>query len=228
MQIDPADLRKRNFIKSFPHQTPVIMAYDAGDYNASLKKALDLADVKGFGKRRREAARHGKLRGLGYSTYIEACGIAPSQAVGSLGCGRRPVGKRRSAGQSDRQRGSAHRQPRARAGARDDIRPAGFGAARHSVREYFDRARRHRQSAVRHGHLRLALWRCRHVGDRQGARQDRGQSKKSRRATCSKRRKATSSSRTASSLLPAPTSRLPGAMSSLNAYIAHKFAGAGA
>ncbi len=85
--IDPADLRKRNFIKTFPHQTPVIMAYDAGDYHASLKKAQDLADVKGFGKRKRDAARNGKLRGLGYSTYIEACGIAPSQAVGSLGAG---------------------------------------------------------------------------------------------------------------------------------------------
>jgi aerobic carbon-monoxide dehydrogenase large subunit len=87
LQMDPADLRKKNFIKSFPHQTPVIMAYDAGDYNASLKKAMDIADVKGFGKRKRDSARNGKLRGLGYSTYIEACGIAPSQAVGSLGAG---------------------------------------------------------------------------------------------------------------------------------------------
>jgi carbon-monoxide dehydrogenase large subunit len=87
MKIDSAELRRRNFIKSFPHQTPVIMAYDAGDYLASMKKALELADVKGFAKRKREAARHGKLRGLGYSTYIEACGIAPSQAVGSLGAG---------------------------------------------------------------------------------------------------------------------------------------------
>jgi aerobic carbon-monoxide dehydrogenase large subunit len=85
--IDPADLRKRNFIKTFPHVTPVIMTYDAGDYNASLKKAMDMADVKGFGKRKRDSARGGKLRGLGYSTYIEACGIAPSQAVGSLGAG---------------------------------------------------------------------------------------------------------------------------------------------
>jgi carbon-monoxide dehydrogenase large subunit len=85
--IDPADLRKRNFIKSFPHQTPVIMAYDTGDYGTSLKKAMEAADVKGFNKRRRESARNGKLRGIGYSTYIEACGIAPSQAVGSLGCG---------------------------------------------------------------------------------------------------------------------------------------------
>jgi carbon-monoxide dehydrogenase large subunit len=85
--LDPGDLRKKNFIKSFPHQTPVIMAYDAGDYLASLKKAMELGDVKGFGKRKRDSARAGKLRGLGYSTYIEACGIAPSQAVGSLGAG---------------------------------------------------------------------------------------------------------------------------------------------
>jgi carbon-monoxide dehydrogenase large subunit len=84
---DPAELRRKNFIKKFPHQTPVIMSYDTGDYNASLKKAMELADCKGFGKRKRESARNGKLRGIGYSTYIEACGIAPSQAVGSLGAG---------------------------------------------------------------------------------------------------------------------------------------------
>jgi carbon-monoxide dehydrogenase large subunit len=85
--VDPAELRRKNFIKTFPHQTPVIMAYDAGDYHASLKKALELADIKGFGKRKRDSAREGKLRGLGFSTYIEACGIAPSKAVGSLGAG---------------------------------------------------------------------------------------------------------------------------------------------
>jgi len=84
---DPAELRRKNFIKNFPHQTPVIMTYDCGDYHASLKKALELADYKGFGKRKRESARHGKLRGIGFSAYIEACGIAPSQAIGSLGAG---------------------------------------------------------------------------------------------------------------------------------------------
>jgi carbon-monoxide dehydrogenase large subunit len=84
---DPVDLRKKNFIREFPHQTPVIMNYDAGDYHATLKKAQELADYAGFGKRKRESARLGKLRGIGFSTYIEACGIAPSQAVGSLGCG---------------------------------------------------------------------------------------------------------------------------------------------
>jgi aerobic carbon-monoxide dehydrogenase large subunit len=84
---DAAELRRKNFVKAFPHQTPVIMAYDAGDYNASLKKAMELADYKGFAKRKRESARHGKLRGIGISAYIEACGIAPSQAAASLGNG---------------------------------------------------------------------------------------------------------------------------------------------
>jgi aerobic carbon-monoxide dehydrogenase large subunit len=87
MGISPIALRKKNFISQFPHQTPVIMSYDAGDYHASLEKALAIADYEGLAKRKRESARRGKLRGLGFSTYIEACGIAPSQAVGSLGCG---------------------------------------------------------------------------------------------------------------------------------------------
>jgi carbon-monoxide dehydrogenase large subunit len=87
MGIDPVDLRKKNFIDHFPHQTPVIMSYDAGDYHASLKRALEAADLAGVGKRKRDAETRGKMRGIGFSTYIEACGIAPSQAVGSLGCG---------------------------------------------------------------------------------------------------------------------------------------------
>ena len=85
--IAPVDLRRRNFISNFPHQTPVIMNYDAGDYHASLEKALTISGYSALGKRKRKSARNGKLRGVGFSTYIEACGIAPSQAVGSLGCG---------------------------------------------------------------------------------------------------------------------------------------------
>jgi aerobic carbon-monoxide dehydrogenase large subunit len=85
--MDTVELRKKNFISKFPHQTPVIMNYDAGDYHASLKRALEIADYQGLAKRKRESIRRGKLRGIGFSTYIEACGIAPSQAVGSLGCG---------------------------------------------------------------------------------------------------------------------------------------------
>jgi carbon-monoxide dehydrogenase large subunit len=84
---DPAELRRKNFIRTFPHQTPVVMAYDAGDYEASLNAALKLADYSGFKARKAEAAKRGKLRGIGFSSWIEACGIAPSAAIGSLGAG---------------------------------------------------------------------------------------------------------------------------------------------
>jgi carbon-monoxide dehydrogenase large subunit len=85
--VSPAELRRKNFIRSFPHQTPVIMNYDAGDFEASLEAGMQAADVTGFEARRAEARSRGKLRGLGMSCYIEACGIAPSKAVGSLGAG---------------------------------------------------------------------------------------------------------------------------------------------
>lgn len=86
-KLDPAELRRRNFITAFPHQTPVIMAYDTGDFNASLDAALKAIDYAGFPARKAKAKAEGKLRGLGFSCYIEACGIAPSKAVGSLGAG---------------------------------------------------------------------------------------------------------------------------------------------
>ena len=85
--LSPAELRRKNFIRSFPHQTPVIMNYDTGDFEATLNAGMQAADVAGFEARRADAKSRGKLRGLGMSCYIEACGIAPSKAVGSLGAG---------------------------------------------------------------------------------------------------------------------------------------------
>jgi carbon-monoxide dehydrogenase large subunit len=87
LDLDPADLRKKNFVKTFPYQTAVASLYDAGDYNASLQKALQIHDYKGFGKRKRESEKNGKIRGIGFATYIEACGVAPSSLVGQLGAG---------------------------------------------------------------------------------------------------------------------------------------------
>ena len=87
LKVDPAELRRTNFITQFPHQTPVIMAYDIGDFGAALDKALEAIDYKGFPARKAQSKANGKLRGLGFSCYIEACGIAPSKAVGSLGAG---------------------------------------------------------------------------------------------------------------------------------------------
>ena len=85
MKLDPAEIRRRNFIREFPYQTPVALLYDTGNYEATLSAALKLADVAGFAARKRQATERGKLRGLGYAAYIEACGIAPSNVAGSLG-----------------------------------------------------------------------------------------------------------------------------------------------
>ncbi|HWL68361.1 MAG TPA: xanthine dehydrogenase family protein molybdopterin-binding subunit [Geminicoccus sp.] len=89
MRMDPAEIRRRNFIPkdAFPYQTPVALQYDTGDYEPCLDKALELADYAGFPERRRQSEAKGKLRGIGFSAYIEACGIAPSAVIGSLGAG---------------------------------------------------------------------------------------------------------------------------------------------
>ncbi|MEM9624689.1 MAG: xanthine dehydrogenase family protein molybdopterin-binding subunit [Pseudomonadota bacterium] len=86
---DPADLRRQNFIKpeQFPYDTPVALTYDTGDFHAVLDKALEVSDYSGFAARRAASEAKGKLRGVGFSCYIEACGIAPSAVVGSLGAG---------------------------------------------------------------------------------------------------------------------------------------------
>jgi carbon-monoxide dehydrogenase large subunit len=85
--LDPAEIRRRNFIprNAFPYQTPVVVQYDSGDYQSTLDLALKGGDYAGFETRRAESAKRGKLRGIGLATYIEACGIAPSAVVGSVG-----------------------------------------------------------------------------------------------------------------------------------------------
>ena len=85
--IDRVELRRKNFIPAdaFPYQTPVALQYDSGDYQTTLRVALKNADWDGFEARRSDAKARGKLRGIGISTYLEACGIAPSAVVGSLG-----------------------------------------------------------------------------------------------------------------------------------------------
>jgi len=85
MGIDPAEIRRRNFITTFPYATPVGLTYDIGDYNATMTRAIELADVAGFAARKAASAAKGLKRGIGYSAYIEACGIAPSSVAGALG-----------------------------------------------------------------------------------------------------------------------------------------------
>ena len=87
--VDPAELRRKNMIQpaDFPYQTPVALEYDIGDYEASLNKALEMADYAGFANRKADSVANGKLRGIGLSCYIEACGLAPSALAGALGAG---------------------------------------------------------------------------------------------------------------------------------------------
>jgi len=79
------EIRKRNFINSWPYQTPVALQYDIGDYRACMDKAQVLGDTAGYAARKAASASKGLLRGIGYSSYIEACGIAPSNIAGALG-----------------------------------------------------------------------------------------------------------------------------------------------
>jgi carbon-monoxide dehydrogenase large subunit len=85
--LDPFEVRRKNFITTdmFPYTTPVGLVYDTGNYHATLDKVMEIADVKGFPARAAASKAKGRLRGLGLSTWIEACGIAPSHLVGVLG-----------------------------------------------------------------------------------------------------------------------------------------------
>jgi carbon-monoxide dehydrogenase large subunit len=85
LKMDPAELRRKNFITQFPYQTPVALLYDTGNYDATLTEAQRLAETAGYAARKQASAAKGKLRGIGYACYIEACGIAPSAVAGSLG-----------------------------------------------------------------------------------------------------------------------------------------------
>ena len=85
LKMDPIALRRKNFITEFPYATPVAVEYDTGDYEATMVKLEEIADLAGFEARAAESKKRGKLRGLGVNCYIEACGIAPSHLVGQLG-----------------------------------------------------------------------------------------------------------------------------------------------
>jgi carbon-monoxide dehydrogenase large subunit len=85
--LDRVAIRRRNFIgkDAYPYQTPVMLQYDGGDHEATLAKGLDLSRWSSFAERRQDAAKRGKLRGIGIVTYIEACGLAPSRIAQQLG-----------------------------------------------------------------------------------------------------------------------------------------------
>jgi len=85
--LDRAEIRRRNFIPptAMPYKTPIGPTYDCGDFPKIFARALEIADYAGFPKRRAEAARRGRLRGIGMACYVESSGVAPSKFAGMLG-----------------------------------------------------------------------------------------------------------------------------------------------
>src|SRR5499426_2901976 len=89
LKMDPAEVRRKNFIPKFSgaFQTLVAVAYDSGDYGKAFDRLLQMFDYKKFRAEQAEARNQGRYLGVGFSTYIEACSIAPSKVVGALGAG---------------------------------------------------------------------------------------------------------------------------------------------
>ena len=85
MGIDRLELRRRNFIKpkDMPYHAASDMKYDSGDFPAVFKHALELSDVKGFGKRKRDSKKRGRLRGLGIGCFLEVT-APPNKEMGGI------------------------------------------------------------------------------------------------------------------------------------------------
>lgn len=79
--VDPAELRRRNYIpaEAMPYETPLGTTYDSGLFERNMNRALEIADIEGFPARRKEAEAKGKLRGIGQAYYIECCGAGPGE-----------------------------------------------------------------------------------------------------------------------------------------------------
>ena len=87
--MDRLELRRKNFIpkEEFPFETALGIVYDSGDYHGTLDRLLSNFDLDEFRTEQAALRRQGVLRGVGFSTWVEVCGLAPSRAVGPQGVG---------------------------------------------------------------------------------------------------------------------------------------------
>ncbi len=85
--MDPADVRMKNFIPAdaFPYTTAGSLTYDSGNYQGTLAKALEMVDYQNLRQKQQEMRQQGRYLGIGLSTYVEVCGLAPSPAAGAMG-----------------------------------------------------------------------------------------------------------------------------------------------
>jgi carbon-monoxide dehydrogenase large subunit len=89
LDLDPLEVRRRNFVpkEEFPYTTALEIVYDSGDYQGALDKLLTKFDVEEFRAEQEQLRSRGVYRGVGFSTYVEVCGLAPSRIVGPQGVG---------------------------------------------------------------------------------------------------------------------------------------------
>ncbi len=87
--MDPLEIRRRNFIpkEEFPAELPIGVIYDSGDYSGALDRLLEHVDLDAFRREQEELRSRGVYRGIGFSTYTEICGLAPTRVVGPEGFG---------------------------------------------------------------------------------------------------------------------------------------------
>jgi carbon-monoxide dehydrogenase large subunit len=87
--MDPVEVRRKNFIPAdkFPYTTVTGLTYDSGNYPAALDKALGILDYQSFRSQQAEARKQGRYLGVGVVSYIEICGLGPSQVAGAVGFG---------------------------------------------------------------------------------------------------------------------------------------------
>lgn len=85
--LDPAEVRRRNLIKEAPHNTVTGLVYDSGKYLEAFEKALELAEYSRWREEQEKARKQGRLIGIGISSYIEMCGLAPSRIARATGFG---------------------------------------------------------------------------------------------------------------------------------------------
>jgi carbon-monoxide dehydrogenase large subunit len=87
--MDSLEVRRKNFIpkEDFPAEVAIGIVYDSGDYHGSLDKLLTHVDLDAFRREQEELRAKGIYRGIGFSTWMEICGLAPSRAVGPTGVG---------------------------------------------------------------------------------------------------------------------------------------------
>jgi carbon-monoxide dehydrogenase large subunit len=86
MDIDPAEFRRRNAIQpsEFPYETPLGHTYDSGEYENTLNAALETVEYGDLRERQAELREEGRYLGIGFSNYVEACGVGPSVTEGGL------------------------------------------------------------------------------------------------------------------------------------------------